>query len=62
MPAQRAKGITICDIEGNWKGLWERNHRALTFYARQGFADVSAHEFVLGRDVQVDRLMARVVG
>jgi diamine N-acetyltransferase len=45
-----------------WLGVWERNHRALAFYARQGFADVGAHEFVLGRDVQVDRLMVRLVG
>jgi diamine N-acetyltransferase len=42
-----------------WLGVWERNHRAIAFYARQGFVDVGAHEFVLGKDVQVDRLMAR---
>jgi diamine N-acetyltransferase len=44
-----------------WLGVWERNLRAIAFYARQGFADVGAHEFVLGKDVQVDRLLARGV-
>jgi diamine N-acetyltransferase len=45
-----------------WLGVWERNHRARGFYLKHGFADVGAHEFLLGRDLQVDRLMARAIG
>lgn len=44
-----------------WLGVWERNHRARAFYAKQGFVDVGAHEFVLGNDVQTDRLLARAI-
>jgi ribosomal protein S18 acetylase RimI-like enzyme len=45
-----------------WLGVWERNHRALAFYRKCGFADVGSHRFVLGTDVQTDRIMARSVG
>jgi diamine N-acetyltransferase len=44
-----------------WLGVWDRNHRARAFYAKQGFVDVGAHEFVLGKDVQTDRLLARPI-
>ncbi|HEY8550777.1 MAG TPA: GNAT family N-acetyltransferase [Vicinamibacterales bacterium] len=45
-----------------WLGVWEQNPRAIAFYRKWGFADVGAHEFVLGRDVQTDRVMMRPVG
>ena len=41
-----------------WLGVWEHNARAIAFYARWGFADVGSLEFVLGADVQTDRIMA----
>lgn len=44
-----------------WLGVWERNHRAMAFYHRFGFADVGSHAFQLGSDRQTDRLMARRV-
>lgn len=44
-----------------WLGVWEHNHRAIAFYRRHGFHDVGAHPFVLGDDVQTDRLMQRPV-
>jgi GNAT superfamily N-acetyltransferase len=44
-----------------WLGVWERNPRAIRFYARCGFTDVGAHPFVLGRDVQTDRVMMRAL-
>lgn len=44
-----------------WLGVWERNHRAMAFYTRFGFADVGSHAFQLGSDRQLDRLMARRV-
>lgn len=44
-----------------WLGVWERNARAIAFYRKQGFEDVGSHAFVLGGDVQTDRLMQRPV-
>ena len=42
-----------------WLGVWERNARAIAFYARWGFIDVGAQPFQLGADRQTDRIMAR---
>lgn len=44
-----------------WLGVWERNARAIAFYRKLGFVDVGSHDFVLGSDVQTDRLMQRPV-
>ncbi|MBA4067460.1 MAG: GNAT family N-acetyltransferase [Isosphaera sp.] len=45
-----------------WLGVWERNPRAIAFYRKFGFADVGAHAFLLGADVQTDRIMVRSFG
>lgn len=42
-----------------WLGVWERNPRAIAFYAKYGFVDVGEQEFLLGSDRQRDRIMAR---
>ena len=42
-----------------WLGVWERNLRAIAFYAKYGFVDVGEQEFRLGSDRQRDRIMAR---
>jgi len=42
-----------------WLGVWERNPRAIAFYAKCGFADVGAQPFRLGADLQTDRVMTR---
>jgi ribosomal protein S18 acetylase RimI-like enzyme len=39
-----------------WLGVWERNHRALAFYAKQGFVTVGSTGFQLGADMQTDRV------
>ena len=44
---------------GLWLGVWEHNVRAVRFYAKHGFVDIGSHEFVLGSDVQTDRVMWR---
>jgi len=44
-----------------WLGVWERNERAKAFYAKCGFIDIGSHHFVVGKDVQTDRVMARAV-
>jgi diamine N-acetyltransferase len=42
-----------------WLAVWERNERAKAFYRKCGFVDVGSQVFVLGADVQSDRVMAR---
>jgi diamine N-acetyltransferase len=44
-----------------WLGVWEHNLAAQRFYARWGFTEVGAVSFVLGSDVQTDRIMSRPV-
>jgi diamine N-acetyltransferase len=41
-----------------WLTAWERNPRALGFYAKMGFRDVGAGTFVLGASHQTDRVLA----
>ncbi len=42
-----------------WLGVWERNQRAISFYAKSGFAVVGDHVFVLGKDRQHDFVLAK---
>lgn len=44
-----------------WLGVWEKNPRAIAFYAKCGFADVGSHVFRLGADEQIDRIMVRAL-
>lgn len=48
-----------CDVI--WLDVWEKNARAISFYARWGFSEVGSQPFVLGSDIQRDLLMARPV-
>lgn len=41
-----------------WLGVWERNPRAISFYAKCGFHDVGSQDFFVGADRQTDRIMA----
>jgi GNAT superfamily N-acetyltransferase len=40
-----------------WLSVWERNPRAIAFYAKCGFADVGSTSFYVGPDCQTDRVM-----
>ncbi len=40
-----------------WLSVWERNPRAIAFYAKAGFVDVGTTFFVVGKDRQDDRVM-----
>ena len=40
-----------------WLGVWEKNARAIAFYAKCGFRDVGSQPFLLGSDLQTDRVM-----
>lgn len=44
-----------------WLSVWERNPRAIAFYARQGFVDVGGIDFFVGTDRQNDRVMVAPV-
>lgn len=52
----RSKG---CDTI--WLDVWERNSRAIAFYQKWSFEIVGTQSFQLGRDVQRDYLMQRLV-
>ncbi|MHB1222488.1 MAG: GNAT family N-acetyltransferase [Gemmatimonadaceae bacterium] len=55
--AARARGAGTL-----WLGVWERNPRAVAFYAKYGFTRVGEHTFMLGADAQTDWLLARPLG
>jgi ribosomal protein S18 acetylase RimI-like enzyme len=40
-----------------WLAVWERNPRAIAFYERCGFRDIGSQPFLLGTDLQTDRVM-----
>lgn len=44
-----------------WLGVWEENESAIRFYESWGFRFVGTKRFVLGNDIQNDRVMARSV-
>lgn len=48
------------DMTGDvlWLGVWEMNPRAIRFYTTLGFRDVGSHPFLVGTDLQTDRVMA----
>ena len=40
-----------------WLGVWEENHRAISFYKKNGFKTFDKHIFKLGDDEQTDIMM-----
>ncbi|HMG68866.1 MAG TPA: GNAT family N-acetyltransferase [Chitinophagaceae bacterium] len=44
-----------------WLGVWEKNQRAIDFYAHWGFERFGEQNFILGADVQTDWLMKKVL-
>jgi ribosomal protein S18 acetylase RimI-like enzyme len=44
-----------------WLGVWERNLRAIAFYVKCGYRDVGSQPFLVGSDLQTDRVMTRVI-
>jgi len=42
-----------------WLGVWEHNHKAISFYEKHGFKLFSSHPFMLGKDKQTDLLMKK---
>ncbi len=61
-PQLMARCIDMARTRGGrtlWLGVWEFNPRAIRFYSKQGFTDVGSHPFLLGNDLQTDRVMQR---
>jgi RimJ/RimL family protein N-acetyltransferase len=58
MQAVTAHGASL-GASGFWLTCWERNPRALAFYAKCGFRDIGTTTFTVGHDVQTDRLLYR---
>ena len=44
-----------------WLSSWKKNHRGNAFYGKWGFSVVGEQTFTIGRDVQQDFVMSRVV-
>ncbi|CAM2070523.1 GNAT family N-acetyltransferase [Sulfidibacter corallicola] len=44
-------------FRGIWLGVWSENRRARRFYEKMGFGDVGEKSFMLGKDLQVDRVL-----
>ena len=49
-----ARDLAVARI---WLGVWERNARAIAFYEKCGFRDIGSQPFLLGTDLQTDRVM-----
>lgn len=41
-------------VKGMWLGVWEHNQRALNFYSKMGFRQISQHSFFMADDEQID--------
>ncbi|GEN74558.1 GNAT family N-acetyltransferase [Chryseobacterium hagamense] len=44
-----------------WLGVWEENHRAVSFYRKNGFEEFGKHIFRLGDEEQTDLMMKRML-
>jgi len=42
-----------------WLGVWEKNHKAIAFYEKNGFVEFDRHLFILGEDAQTDLMMKK---
>ena len=42
-----------------WLGVWEKNHKAIRFYQKNGFVAFDKHIFKLGEDEQTDIMMKK---
>ena len=51
--ARALGGRTLC------LGVWEHNTRAIRYYEKTGFRDAGSQPYILGEDVQTDRVMVR---
>lgn len=48
-------------MESLWLSVWEHNEKAARFYERNGFEQFSTHHFMLGDDLQIDRMLRKML-
>ncbi|MCB0820060.1 MAG: GNAT family N-acetyltransferase, partial [Bacteroidetes bacterium] len=54
------KAIELANSQNSefvWLGVWEKNHKAIRFYEKNGFKPFDKHIFRLGEDEQTDIMM-----
>jgi GNAT superfamily N-acetyltransferase len=56
--AQARRAARDFDAATFWLKVWERNPRAIAFYAKSRFVDVGTADFFVGHDRQTDRVLA----
>jgi ribosomal protein S18 acetylase RimI-like enzyme len=44
-----------------WLMVYEHNHRALAFYAKEGFREVGRNGFLFGNSMELDRVLVRTL-
>ncbi len=44
-----------------WLGVWEKNHRAVSFYKKNGFEEFGKHIFRLANEEQTDLMMKKML-
>lgn len=49
------------NVDYVWLGVWEKNHRAINFYQKNGFTAFEKHIFKLGNQEQTDIMMRLIV-
>jgi ribosomal protein S18 acetylase RimI-like enzyme len=56
------KAINIAETREKsyiWLGVWERNHKAIQFYKKNGFYEIGKHSFFMGEEEQTDYIMRK---
>ncbi|HHW00964.1 MAG TPA: GNAT family N-acetyltransferase [Clostridiaceae bacterium] len=56
------KAIDIANMRKKsyvWLGVWERNHKAISFYKKHGFYVIGTHPFIMGEEEQTDFIMRK---
>ncbi|HLQ41135.1 MAG TPA: GNAT family N-acetyltransferase [Tetragenococcus sp.] len=44
-----------------WLGAWEHNYKALAFYHKMGFKEISTHPFYMGNEKQNDLILEKTL-
>ena len=62
--AQRLMNAALAEARGTgarmvWLMVYEHNHRALAFYAREGFRETGRHGFLFGNSLVMDLVLVR---
>jgi ribosomal protein S18 acetylase RimI-like enzyme len=62
--AQRLMDAALAQARGMgartvWLMVYEHNHRAMAFYAKEGFREVGRHGFLFGNSLELDYVLVR---